>query len=68
MVRKLKTLIVATCLLSGCAARDAQLQSENAACPRDLTFSCVTYNGRQLQCACISREEMEQILEPTRYP
>jgi len=68
MVRGILTTVLLTCLLSGCAARDARLQSKNAACPGDLTFSCVTYNGRQLQCACISREDMEQILEPTRYP
>lgn len=71
MIRAAVFIATISAILAGCATHDSRLAADNAtapACPDDLTFSCVSYTGKKLHCACISREEMERILEPTKYP
>lgn len=63
------TLLAAIVLVSGCASpgpADPETTAQYSPCPPDLTLSCIEYNGKNMRCSCVSREDLREILEPDK--
>ena len=48
--------------LSGCVSQGDTVAS--SVCPVGTTYSCTSYVGKTRQCACVSRDELREILDP----